>query len=116
MQYIKFGDLPADWKQIDPIFPNAKTYISFDGLRVIVTDEIHDGQLWQHVSISRKNRLPTWQDIRRVKDLMIGADEKAIMVLPKQAEYVNAHPYCMHLFCNRFNDPLPDFTRGAGIL
>jgi hypothetical protein len=108
--------LPASWRQIYPVIPNAKTYISNKGLRVIVTEEVHAGQKWQHVSVSRATRLPTWRDIRTVKDLFIGRDEKAIMVLPADAEYINVHPYCMHMYCNLYRDPLPDFTRGMGII
>ena len=108
--------LPAGWRLIYPLIPNAQCYASKKGLRVIITVEVHEGQKWWHVSVSRENRLPTWQDIRKVKDLFVGADEKAIMVLPSDDEYVNVHPYCMHLYCNLNRDPLPDFTRGMGII
>jgi hypothetical protein len=108
--------LPVGWRQIFSPSAHAAAYASKNGLRVMVSNEVHDGQKWQHVSVSRQRRLPSWQDIRTVKDLFIGGDQKAIMVLPPNPEYVNVHPYCMHLFCNLFNDPLPDFTRGMGIL
>jgi hypothetical protein len=29
---------------------------------------------------------------------------------------VNIHPNCLHLFVCVDNDPLPDFTRGEGLL
>lgn len=74
-----------------------------------------DGKRWIHVSLSRPSRLPSWEDVREVKDTFIGPDRKAIQVLPPKAEYVNVHRYTLHLFCCLDGDPLPDF-RKAGII
>jgi hypothetical protein len=113
--------LPAGWRRIKMPFRAsadhyAKAFASNNGLRVLITYDQYDGQKWAHISMSRSDRLPSWADVRKVKDLFIGSDEKAIMVLPPDSEYVNAHPFCFHLFCNLDSDPLPDFTRGLGIL
>jgi hypothetical protein len=108
--------LPYGWKEIRAPHFSVKAYASKKGLRVLLSHERHNDQMWIHVSVSRQNRIPPWADIRKVKDIFIGRDQKAIMVIPSESEYVNCHPYCMHLFSNLERDPLPDFTRGNGIL
>jgi hypothetical protein len=68
-----------------------------------------DGKRWAHVSCSYRNKLPSWEEMRLVKDTFIGRDKKAIIVLPPEAEHVNIHPYVMHLWHCLDEDPLPDF-------
>ena len=75
----------------------------------------NDGKRWMHVSCSRRNRLPSWEELRLVKDTFIGRERKAIQVLPPDSEYVNIHGYVLHLWCCLDVDPLPDF-RQAGMI
>lgn len=70
-----------------------------------------DGKRWMHVSCSRPSSLPTWEDLRLVKDTFIGRDKKAIQVLPPEAEYVNLHPNVLHLWSCLDGDGLPDFRK-----
>ena len=87
------------------------------GLTVIVSvDKELDDKHWLHVSMSRKNRIPTYTDMCLVKDIFIGTDKKAIQVFPKEREKVNLMEYCLHLFHCLEGDVLPDFTRGSGTL
>ncbi len=74
-----------------------------------------DGKRWMHVSCSRPSRLPSWDDLRLVKDTFIGRERKALQVLPPQSEYVNCHPYVLHLWACLDGDPLPDFRRNGTI-
>jgi len=76
----------------------------------------NDGKFWMHVSMSHPDRLPHWVVVKAVKQLFIGPDRKAINVIPADAEFVNIHPYCHHLFACLEGDPLPDFTAGTGSL
>lgn len=94
---------------------DGASYIAKDGLQVICSaDTEQDGKVWLHVSFSRRNRLPSYGDMIRVKDAFIGPKKKAIMVLPADSEYVNIHPFCLHLFHCLEDDPLPDFTQQSG--
>jgi hypothetical protein len=68
-----------------------------------------DGRRWLHVSFSRPSKLPSWDDLREVKNTFVGKDRRAIQVLPPESEYVNIHDYCLHLWCCLDGDPLPDF-------
>lgn len=87
-----------------------------DTLSVIVTGEVHRERRWLHVSLARPSRLPSWADVKEVKAAFIGDDLQAIQVLPKASEYVNRHPYCLHLWHCLDGDGLPDFTYGTGML
>jgi hypothetical protein len=105
--------LLPEWQPLQSTEDGA-SYESSDGLCVIVSADVElDGKRWLHVSCSRKDRLPSWNDLRRVKDLFIGMSRTAVQVLPRQEKYVNVHPRVLHLFTCLDDDPLPDFTRGT---
>lgn len=105
------------WVEVEtPVFNSRAFYSKKNGVQVIVSTERHLDERWLHVSLSKRNRLPSWKNLKEVKDIFIGYDKKAIMVLPEDSEYVNFHPYCLHLFCNLDRDPLPDFTGGTGMI
>lgn len=88
-----------------------------DGLQVICSVGVEvDAKVWIHVSFSRPDRIPDYQDIADVKKDFIGEDRKAIQVFPQKSEHVNYHPYCLHLWCCLDGDGLPDFTRGNSMI
>jgi hypothetical protein len=70
--------------------------------------ECIDGELWAHLSVSGRGHIPSWDQLRWCKELLLG-DRKAIQVLPPKAEYVNVNPYVLHLYAALEKDPLPDF-------
>lgn len=51
-----------------------------------------------HVSLIYPNRLPSWEDLRQVKDAFFGDDLDAMMVIPKAEDYINVHQYCFHIW------------------
>lgn len=53
---------------------------------------------WEHVSASRKDRCPTWDEMCQVKDFFFKPEECVIQFHPPQREYVNNHPFCLHLW------------------
>lgn len=73
-----------------------------------------DGKKWYHVSLSRKSRLPSYDDMKVVKDHFIGKHNHAIQVFAPESEHVNLHSYCLHLWHCLEGSPLPDFTQGTG--
>lgn len=84
------------------------------GLRVIHSIARQGGKVWLHVSVSRRDRcLPTWDQLRLVKDLFVGKDRTALQVLPPEADYVNKAEV-LHLWCCLDGDVTPDFTAGTG--
>ena len=82
-----------------------------DGLVVFETLETHDGMEWLHVSASRDGMLPTWADMREVKQVFLGPKREAYMVLPPDERYINDHPFVLHLWCSIDGPLLPDFRR-----
>lgn len=74
-----------------------------------------DGRRWMHVSCSRRNRLPSWEELRMVKDAFIGRERRAIQVLPPDSEYVNTHSFVLHLWSCLDVEVLPDFRRSGQI-
>lgn len=70
-------------------------------LRCMISDgacvEDETGQ-WEHVSISLPNRCPTWEEMCFVKNLFFEEHETVIQYHPPKSEYVNNHPYCLHLW------------------
>lgn len=107
--------LPAGWT-----FNNTPPIVSFEhlsGLRVIASEEIYpsgpDGadEVWLHVSASRAQRVPDWQDMCRIKDAFVGEDRVAVQVHPPKAEYINHHPHVLHLWCNLDRRLIPDLRK-----
>lgn len=56
------------------------------------------GEGWEHVSVSRFDRCPTWEEMCLVKDEFWGPEEAVMQLHPPHSEYVNRHPYCLHLW------------------
>lgn len=103
-----YPDAPLMFHQLDMPFL-CYQHIGMP-LRVLCAARVEaDGKRWMHVSCSRPNRLPSWEELKLVKDTFIGRERKAIQVLPPEAEHVNIHPYALHLFSCLDDDPLPDF-------
>lgn len=57
-----------------------------------------NGEGWEHVSVSYNNRCPAWEEMCRVKEAFFEAEEVVIQYHPRRSEYVNNHPYCLHLW------------------
>lgn len=107
--------LPAEWR-CGEVFMQGAWYRSTDGLRALVVVEFIDGAVWLHVSFSRHDRVPSYFDTKRIKQLFFGPDRKAIMVFPSDAEHYNHHPNCLHLYAGPAAEALPDFRDSEGRL
>lgn len=92
-------------------------YSHTDGRSVLasITTE-SDGRQWLHVSVSRRNRLPSWEELREVKELFVGRERVALQVLPRTSEYINVHPFVLHLWAVADDgpDPVPNFAKVRG--
>lgn len=53
---------------------------------------------WEHVSVSTDTRTPVWEEMAYVKNIFWGEDEAVMQLHPPQSQYVNHHPYCLHLW------------------
>jgi len=105
-------NLPRNWS-VDYCGFDAARYRSRSGLVCILSCSIErDQKAWVHLSVSRKNFLPSWEDLVLVKEIFLGQDSAAIQVLPPKKEWVNIHPFCLHLYqCLEDENPIPDFRK-----
>jgi hypothetical protein len=80
-------------------------------LRIIASagdDDDPEANGWEHVSVSTKHRIPTWAEMCFVKDLFWDEEETVIQFHPPKSQYVNQHPYVLHLWRQRHTPfPLP---------
>lgn len=106
--------LPDGWTVLEP-WGDGNAYQYRDGLRVIVsTSGFLDGRDWMHISCSRHNRLPSFDDLKFVKNTFAGKDRYAYQVFPPLNKHINIHPFCLHLWVPLTGEPpFPDFTYGG---
>lgn len=61
-----------------------------------------NGGGWEHVSVSPCNRKratpPTWAEMCEIKHMFFEDEEAVVQYHPPKSEYVNNHPYCLHLW------------------
>jgi hypothetical protein len=67
---------------------------------------VSDTEGWDHVSISLRDRCPTWSEMCHFKDLFFDHDEPAMQLHPPKSEHVNFHRYCLHLWRSQ-GTPIP---------
>ena len=74
-----------------------------------------DGQVWEHVSLSRADGLmPTWEQLRDTFREVCGDDALGIVVIPPKSEHVNIAEVAHAWRCLSQRRPVPDFTQGSG--
>lgn len=56
------------------------------------------GAGWDHVSISRKNRVPNWAEMEHVKRLFFEDNETAVQYHVPPSDHVNMHRFVLHLW------------------
>lgn len=63
---------------------------------VIASDELG----WEHISVTlhNRNRCATWKEMCWIKDIFWDEDDTVIQYHPAKEDYVNYHPYCLHLW------------------
>lgn len=65
-----------------------------DGLFVICSN----GDGWEHVSVSRKSRCPSYEDMTRIKELFWDEEDCVMQLMVPKSEHVNFHPYALHMW------------------
>lgn len=67
---------------------------------------------WDHVSVSFRNRLPTWDEMCEVKRMFFKPEETAWEYHPMESKYINNHPYALHIWrLQGINLPIPPAWR-----
>jgi hypothetical protein len=71
---------------------------------IIISDQMG----WKHLSVTnaQKKMLPNWTIMSRLKDLFWGDDEWACQYFPAKEDYINDHPFCLHIWSS-LDEPMP---------
>ena len=76
-----------------------------DGVLVVVASDGTDWSdagmplpAWEHVSVSLSSRCPTWEEMTFVKKIFWRPDEVVVQFHPREEQYVNLHPFCLHMW------------------
>lgn len=85
-----------------------KVYVNNRSFFVVASD----GGGWDHVSVTPCNRkrqtCPTWEEMCAIKDMFFYPEEAAVQYHPPRSQYVNNHPFCLHLWRpNRDGEKIP---------
>jgi hypothetical protein len=71
-------------------------HVPLGSAKLMIVASSGDG--WDHVSVSLRNRCPTWAEMDHVKRLFFKPEETAMQLHPPEAEHVNLHQYTLHLW------------------
>lgn len=106
--------LPAGWTILQR-FGDGNAYRYRNGLKVLVsTAPFEDGREWMHISLSRNDRIPNYDDVKFVKNTF-AEGRFAYQIFPPLSQNINIHEFCLHLWVPLTGElPLPNFgARGS---
>jgi hypothetical protein len=115
---VKALSVPPGWEEIKPedmlggiVFASRV----FRGLGMVVIVGVNDvrakdgtAKQWLHLSVSRKSKMPSYEDLVMVRRFFMDESKPSYQVFPAKAEHRNMHDYCLHLWMPLENDPFPD--------
>ena len=97
-----------------PLFGPVVLHPGWDraGLHVLASVDPLNDERWLHVSFSRRDRIPDYEDMALIRRHFFRPESVAVQVFPPVAEHVNIHAHCLHLW-ERLDGPrlVPDLRR-----
>lgn len=70
--------------------------LSKEGPNFVVIASSGDG--WDHVSVSTRDRCPTWEEMDRIKRIFFKPAEVAMQLHLPADDHINCHPYTLHIW------------------
>ena len=61
---------------------------------------------WEHLSVSHKNKIPSWETMQEMKEIFWTDDEICMQLHPKKSEYINNDNYTLHIW-KPLNEDIP---------
>jgi hypothetical protein len=106
---VEFAEGP--WRGEPP--KAYRTANAVPALNALVSrDEIEEGDLRWHVSVTAPNRVPTWAEmVEAAHDLRPGV--YFVVGVPPRSAWMNYHPHCLHLYETK-DGPLERQWRAEG--
>lgn len=84
------------------VFLSFSVWMRVDGFKVLASLDplphltIKSKSRFLHISISRPDRYPDWDEMVEVVEMIAGPDLDMAMIKPRRADYVSPHPNCFH--------------------
>lgn len=69
---------------------------SIDGAQITIIASVGEG--WDHVSASRVDRCPTWEEMEQIKRMFFRDDECAFQLHVPPSDHISVHPHCLHIW------------------
>jgi hypothetical protein len=63
---------------------------------------VSTGGGWDHISVSLRDRMPSWEEMEAVKRRFFQDDETAMQLHVPPADHINCHPHVLHLWRPQF--------------
>ena len=92
--YLNYRSIPLYGSLGDEY--NGAFVLKIQGLKVFVIASKGGG--WEHVSVSIKDIIPSWEIMCEVKDIFFEYNETVMQLHPAKEDYVNVMSYCLHLW------------------
>ena len=73
-------------------------FVNFRSCTLKVIVDNGEQTSWEHVSVSLKDRCPSWMEMEFIKNMFWDKEDTVIQYHPAASEKVNNHPYCLHLW------------------
>ncbi len=92
---------PSHWREVKSPFPDMGRYWMHALVKITVMrsrSTMENGDVYTHISMARPDRLPTWEELSKVKDEFLGEDVAGYHVVPAKKDYVNIHSFCLHIW------------------
>lgn len=97
---LKNSDRKREFREIE-IPPDVATLLEpgarafrMGGCNVILSKQ----KAGWHLSISKPNKMPTWEEVRDARYALIPDEATMALLLPPQSEYVNVHEFCLQMY------------------
>jgi len=77
-----------------------------DGVQMNIIASSDGG--WEHISVSRRNRIPNWIEMQHVKEMFFQENETVLQFHVPKNDHINIHDNCLHLWrSTEFEHMLP---------
>lgn len=86
-------------------FPDGTCFQKGALLAIVTEDET--GRF--HLSVSLTHRLPTYDELKDARYALVPHDKWMVQVFPPPSEFINIHPYVLHLW--ELPQPQKEWTR-----
>src|SRR5262245_66063129 len=106
-----------DWSAPERFGPDGWSFVHLRepaSIIVTVSPAREDGFEWIHVSVARRDRMPSYEDLKLLHAAVLEG-RWAYQVFAPPTDHANIHEHALHLWSRLDGSPaLPDFTDGTG--